>query len=134
MTDAATNILIVDDDAGGRYLKARILRRSGYHADGVATGHAAIEHCITASPDLVLLDMRLPDMHGVEVCRQIKSAFPGIAVLQTSAAITSPRERAQALDGGADVPRRADRAGRTAGDRQGAAAHARRGAGLAAAE
>jgi signal transduction histidine kinase len=103
MTDAATNILIIDDDAGGRYLKARILRRSGYHADAVATGHAAIEHCVTASPDLVLLDTRLPDIHGVEVCRQIKAAFPGIAVLQTSAAITSPRERAQALEGGADA-------------------------------
>ena len=33
MTDAATSILIVDDDAGGRYLKARILRRSGYRAN-----------------------------------------------------------------------------------------------------
>ena len=103
MTDAATSILIVDDDAGGRYLKARILRRSGYRANEVATGHAAIEHCVTASPDLVLLDTRLPDIHGVEVCRQIKLAFPGIAVLQTSAAITSPRERAQALEGGADA-------------------------------
>jgi signal transduction histidine kinase len=103
MTEAQTSILIVDDDAGGRYLKARILRRSGYRADEVATGHAAIEHCVAGSPDLVLLDMRLPDIHGAEVCRQIKSAFPGIAVLQTSAAITSPRERAQALEGGADA-------------------------------
>jgi signal transduction histidine kinase len=99
---AATRILIVDDDEGGRYLKAHILRKSGYHADGVGTGRAAIEHCAASSPDLVLLDMRLPDIHGVEVCRQIKSAFPGIAVLQTSAAITDAHDRAQALDGGAD--------------------------------
>jgi signal transduction histidine kinase len=103
MMDAATRILIVDDDAGSRYLKARILRRSGYHAEVVATGHAAIEQCVAASPDLVLLDTRLPDIHGVEVCRQIKAAFPGIAVLQTSAAITSPHERARALEGGADA-------------------------------
>jgi signal transduction histidine kinase len=102
MTSAVTRILVVDDDEGGRYLKAHVLRKSGYHAEEVATGRAAIEHCEVAAPDLVLLDMRLPDIHGVEVCRQIKSAFPGIAVLQTSAAITSSRERAQALEGGAD--------------------------------
>ena len=102
MTDAATRILIVDDDEGGRYLKAHVLRRSGYHVDRVATGHAAIEHCTSASPDLVLLDMRLPDIHGVEVCRQIKAAFPGVAVLQTSAAITSSHDRTLALEGGAD--------------------------------
>ncbi len=93
MTDAATRILVVDDDEGGRYLKAHVLRKSGYDVEGVGTGRAAIEHCESASPDLVLLDMRLPDIHGVEVCRQIKADFPGVAVLQTSAAITSPHDR-----------------------------------------
>ena len=39
---------------------------------------------------------------AVEVCRQIKADFPGVAVLQTSAAITSPHDRALALEGGAD--------------------------------
>ena len=102
MSVPATRILVVDDDEGGRYLKAHILRKSGYRAVGAGTGRAAIEHCATAAPDLVLLDMRLPDIHGVEVCRRIKAAFPGIAVLQTSAAITSARDRAQALERGAD--------------------------------
>ena len=44
----------------------------------------------------------LPDIHGVEVSRRIKATHPGIAVLQTSAAVTSPHDRALALDGGAD--------------------------------
>jgi signal transduction histidine kinase len=44
----------------------------------------------------------LPDVHGIEVSRRIKAANPGIAVLQTSAAITSSQDRAVALDGGAD--------------------------------
>jgi signal transduction histidine kinase len=102
MTGPPTRILVVDDDEGGRYLKMHLLRKNGYGVEGAATGRAAIEHCEAASPDLVLLDMRLPDIHGVEVCRQIKADFPGVAVLQTSAAITSPHDRALALEGGAD--------------------------------
>jgi len=102
MTDAATNILVVDDDEGGRYLKTHILRRNGYEVASASSGQVAIQYCASASPDLVLLDVRLPDANGVDVCRQIKAAFPGIAVLQTSAAISSAHERALALDGGAD--------------------------------
>ena len=102
MTGPATRILVVDDDEGGRYLKMHLLRKNGYGVEGAGTGRAAIECCEAASPDLVLLDMRLPDIHGVEVCRQIKADFPGVAVLQTSAAITSPHDRALALEGGAD--------------------------------
>ena len=84
------------------YFKAHILRRNGYEVAAAATGSAAIEYCETTAPDLVLLDVRLPDMHGGEVCRQMKVTFPGIAVLQTSAAVTSPHDRALALEGGAD--------------------------------
>jgi signal transduction histidine kinase len=102
MSDATANVLVVDDDAAGRYLKAHILRKSGYRVTEASTGMDAIEQCCAGVPDLVLLDMRLPDIHGVEVCRRIKATHPSIAVLQTSAAITSPQDRARALDGGAD--------------------------------
>ena len=101
--NAPTRILVVDDDDGGRYLKAHILRKSGYAVTEAATGRAAIEQCEAARPELVLLDMRLPDTSGVEVCRQIRTAYPATAVLQTSAAITSPHDRALALQGGADA-------------------------------
>jgi signal transduction histidine kinase len=103
MSNARISILVVDDDEGGRYLKAHILRKHGYDVAGAATGRAAIEHCQTATPDLVLLDMRLPDIHGVEVCQKLKTSFPSLAVLQTSAAITSSHDRALALEGGADA-------------------------------
>jgi signal transduction histidine kinase len=102
MSDATANVLVVDDDAAGRYLKAHVLRKSGYRVAEASTGMDAIEQCCAGVPDLVLLDMRLPDIHGVEVCRRIKAAHPSIAILQTSAAITSPQDRARALDGGAD--------------------------------
>src|SRR5258708_20367168 len=102
MRGGRKGIFVGDDDEGSRYLKSHILRKYGYEVTGAATGQAAIEHCTIASPDLVLLDMRLPDIQGVDVCRQIKAAFPVVAVLQTSAAITSPHHRALALEGRPD--------------------------------
>jgi signal transduction histidine kinase len=102
MSDVRADVLVVDDDAAGRYLKAHILRKAGYTVSQATTGMDAIEQCCSNVPDLVLLDMRLPDIHGVEVCRRIKATHPSIAILQTSAAITGPQDRARALDGGAD--------------------------------
>ncbi len=103
MKEPKAHILVVDDDDGGRYLKTHVLRRHGYHVREAPNGMAAIERCCAKPPDLVLLDMRLPDIDGVEVCRRIKNSNPGIVILQTSAAVTTPHERALALDGGADA-------------------------------
>jgi signal transduction histidine kinase len=100
---APTRILVVDDDAAGRYLKTHILRKNDYHVTEAGSGRAAIAQCEALAPDLVLIDMRLPDIHGVDVCRRIRAAHPGVAVLQTSAAITSPHDRTLALEGGADA-------------------------------
>jgi signal transduction histidine kinase len=98
----AASILVVDDDDAGRYAKSRILRGAGYAITEAARGHAAIESVMAKPPDLVLLDVRLPDIDGISVCRQIKASFPQIIVLQTSAAFISAAHRAQALEGGAD--------------------------------
>ncbi len=103
MTDARTRILVVDDDDGGRYLKTHILRKAGYLVIEAASGLAALEQCRDGAPALVLLDVVLPDVSGIEICRQIKATFPGIPVLQTSAAITSAHDRALSLVGGADA-------------------------------
>ena len=75
MNEAKANVLVVDDDDGGRYLKVHVLRKHGYHVAEAATGMAAIELCCAAAPDLVLLDVMLPDVNGVEVSRRINSAW-----------------------------------------------------------
>lgn len=103
MTKRRTRILVVDDDDGGRYLKAHILRKNGYTVIEASSGRAALEHCRDDAPDLVLLDAILSDVSGVEICRQIKASHPGIPILQTSAAITSAHDRALSLVGGADA-------------------------------
>jgi signal transduction histidine kinase len=102
MSETGATILVVDDDAASRYLKVRVLHKHGYRVTEAASGLAAIKQCCVDTPDLVLLDVRLPDIDGLEVSRRIKAGHPGITVLQTTAAVTSSHDRAVALDGGAD--------------------------------
>jgi signal transduction histidine kinase len=102
MNEGETKILVVDDDDAGRYIKTRILRNKGYVVSETALGQVAIEQAAAEHPDLILLDVILPDISGIEACRRIKTEFPGIMVLQTSAAFTRPQDRTTALDGGAD--------------------------------
>jgi signal transduction histidine kinase len=99
----STRILVVDDDPAGRYVKGRILRKSGHDVIEVGTGGDALANVAAAPPDLVLVDVRLPDMSGLDVCRAIKHEHPEILVLQTSAAFTGSRDRAAGLQGGADA-------------------------------
>ena len=95
-------ILIVDDDEAARYVKSRLLRRQGYAVSEASLGRDALALAAAEEPHLTLLDVKLPDLSGIEVCREIKSRFPQIIVLQTSAAFTGVADRTRALDGGAD--------------------------------
>jgi len=66
-------ILVVDDSSEIRQLFAICLRKAGYEVLEAATGKHGLLLTRAYSPDLVLLDVRLPDVNGVEVCRQIKN-------------------------------------------------------------
>jgi DNA-binding NarL/FixJ family response regulator len=68
-------ILIVDDDADSRADVARLLRRLGCSTQGTATGEGALEAAKRERPALVLLEVRLPDTSGYEVCRALRDAF-----------------------------------------------------------
>jgi two-component system, sensor histidine kinase len=97
-------ILNVDDNDGARYAKTRILTRAGLQVIEAASGSEALQLAHEQHPDLVLLDMKLPDIHGLEVCRMLKqeAATRSILVLQTSASYLSSADKIRALDGGAD--------------------------------
>ena len=99
---SSERILIVDDNEAGRYTKARILSKSGYAVSEAATGQAAREALRTNSFALVLLDVKLPDVNGIVLAREIKNALPFVIILQTSAAFISQKDRAAGLAGGAD--------------------------------
>jgi twitching motility two-component system response regulator PilG len=66
-------ILIVEDEESLLKLESILLTSRGYEVKGVADGRAALEAMISMKPDLVLLDIMLPEIDGFEVCRQIKS-------------------------------------------------------------
>ncbi|TFW20843.1 response regulator [Massilia arenosa] len=97
-------ILNVDDTDAARYAKTRILSRAGYQVIEAGTGAEAIAMARTQNPMLVLLDTRLPDINGFEVCRQLKDdpATRHILVLQTSASFVGTTDKVRALDTGAD--------------------------------
>ncbi len=96
-------ILNVDDNESGRYIKTRILRLGGYEVIEARTGVEALESAKHAKPDLVLLDVKLPDVSGYEVCRLLKESMPKLLVLQISASFVAPGDRATGLDSGADA-------------------------------
>jgi PAS domain S-box-containing protein len=94
----------VDDNAGARGEKTRTLRGAGFTVVECANGSGALQLVRERLPDLVLLDMKLPDMSGLEVCRQIKQnpETAAVLVLQTSTSLTDSSDRVRGLDLGAD--------------------------------
>lgn len=97
-------ILNVDDSDGARYAKTRILSRAGFQVIEAASGEEALTRARTESPSLILLDVKLPDINGMEVCRQLKAdpETQTILVLQTSASFLGVADKVRALEGGAD--------------------------------
>jgi CheY-like chemotaxis protein len=94
-------VLVVDDNAETRWLVADVLRRAGYLVLEAGDGPEAIEVATRQPPDLVLLDMTLPRMDGIEVARRLK-AMPELAPIPVVAlsARRQPIDREQALAAG----------------------------------
>lgn len=71
---AAETVLIVDDTADNLRLLAQMLAEGGYDVRAATSGERALELAAADPPDLVLLDIRMPEMDGFEVCRQLKAS------------------------------------------------------------
>jgi DNA-binding response OmpR family regulator len=100
----ASIVLVVDDTDANRYVVVRHLTRSGYEVMEAANGRDALRLATTALPDLVVLDVRLPDINGFEIARQLREdpRTAGIPILHISASFTDPETKARGLDNGAD--------------------------------
>ncbi len=94
-------ILVVDDDPAVRSSLDRALRLEGYEVETAADGPAALQVLSIGSPDAVVLDLGLPGLDGLAVCRRLRSAGDDTPVLMLTAR-DAVDDRVQGLDAGAD--------------------------------
>jgi two-component system response regulator (stage 0 sporulation protein F) len=81
----AANILIVDDQYGIRILLNEVLKKEGYNTLQAANGPEAVKLAKEHNPDLVLLDMKIPGMDGIEILKRMKADNPDIrAIIMTA--------------------------------------------------
>jgi two-component system, OmpR family, KDP operon response regulator KdpE len=94
-------ILIVDDEPNIVATVAPLLRARGYEVLSALSGRAGLDAVDRDRPDLVVLDLGLPDMDGTDVCRQVREAASNVPILVLSAR-GAEGDKVAALDAGAD--------------------------------
>lgn len=101
--DKPNSVLVVDDDPNGFDVIEAHLYREGYNLTYVSSGIEALNCLDSVEPDVILLDVMMPQMDGVEVCRQIKSDlyWKHIPIIIVTA-LNSKEDLARSLDAGAD--------------------------------
>jgi len=97
-------VLVVDDDEDLLALSLLVLREAGLNASGASSGAECLAAVAAGPPHVILLDINLPDLSGLEVCRLIKQnpETAGIFVMFLSGEFTSSEEQAAGLDAGAE--------------------------------
>ena len=101
---SASHLLIIEDDSRLARMVAEYLGQSGFQVRHADTGGGGLEAVSDSPPDLVILDLMLPDMDGLEVCRRIR-ALPGEAARVPLLMLTAkgdPMDRIIGLEMGAD--------------------------------
>ncbi|HWI53277.1 MAG TPA: response regulator [Symbiobacteriaceae bacterium] len=81
MSSEAPLILVVDDQMGVRRLIQELFREVGYRVASAVHGQEAMALCSVELPALVLLDMKMPVMDGVETLRTLHNLYPGLPVI-----------------------------------------------------
>jgi DNA-binding response OmpR family regulator len=95
-----SRVLVVEDDRMVGDVVARYLAREGYQVEAVSDGVAALERATARPPDLVVLDLMLPGMSGLEVCRRMRDVAPIPVIMLTARGDES--DRVVGLEFGAD--------------------------------
>jgi DNA-binding response OmpR family regulator len=96
-------VLVVEDDDSTREFLKYVVEEAGYDVETVGDGQSALDAAFRRAPNLVVLDLMLPEIHGLEVCHRLKTSgrFPNLKVLIVSAK-AFPADRRQAQEVGAD--------------------------------
>ena len=94
-------ILVVEDERPFRDALERVLRNDGYEVELAGDGQAALRALSVRTPDAIVLDVILPELDGIEVCRRLRAAGDGVPVLMVTA-LDAVEDRVAGLDAGAD--------------------------------
>jgi len=94
-------VLVVEDDPTVREITRRYLGEAGYAVDEAADGPAALRCACAAAPDAVVLDVMLPGLSGLEVCRALRELHPALPIVMLSA-LGNEGDRVAGLEFGAD--------------------------------
>ncbi len=97
----STRVLLAEDDDAIASPLARALTREGYEVTVAATGPDALKQALNDEFALLILDLGLPELDGLEVCREVRAARPEVAVLMLTAR-TDEMDFVVGLDAGAD--------------------------------
>lgn len=100
---AVPSILVVDDEPTGFAVIKGLLHRQGYSLTHAESGREALKQIEVIAPDVILLDVMMPDMNGIEVCRVIKTTpgWQSIPIIMVTA-LTAKEDLARSLEAGAD--------------------------------
>src|SRR5262245_60792690 len=98
-------ILVVDDNVGTRYQVVRILKQEGFEIFEAGSGNEALRVASIHQPDLIVLDVKMPDMLGFEVTERLRAdpITSHISIMHLSATFTDADAKARGLSGGADA-------------------------------
>jgi DNA-binding response OmpR family regulator len=94
-------VLLVEDDATVREVVSRYLGEAGYEVTQAVDGRAGLQSTQDQLPDVVVLDLMLPGMHGLDVCRALRVAHDRLPILMLTA-LGEERDRVRGLELGAD--------------------------------
>jgi DNA-binding response OmpR family regulator len=89
--DASPRILVVDDDVNVSEVVSRYLAREGFAVETVGDGRTALDRALADPPDLVVLDLMLPGLDGLEVCRRLRALAPVPVIMLTARGDESDR-------------------------------------------
>ncbi len=101
MTERRPRVLIAEDDQGVRESLERALRYEGFDVATAADGRAALQAATTDRPDVMILEVMMPEMDGLEVARRLRSRGEDLPVLMLTAKV-EVSDRVAGLDAGAD--------------------------------
>src|ERR1700744_801063 len=94
-------ILVIDDDENLRDTISVMLEEEGFRAVLAADGRSGFDKAVTLKPDLILVDLRLPGMSGIEICKQVRAAHVPTPIIVLSA-VGDELDKVLLLEIGAD--------------------------------